>query len=85
MSFNTKDSLRINSKKIDRPYQCLYVDQNIEVDIISAIAAKKQHITWREPEYKPVPSEFKFTKPRVDPDAKYYGPIATNYKSLSSY
>lgn len=82
---NSKESLRINSKKIDRPYQCLYVDQNIEVDKISEIAAKKQGISWREPEHKPVPSYFNFTKSRVDPDAKFYGPVAVNYKSLSSY
>lgn len=82
---NKRDSLRISSKKINRPYDCLYIDQNKVVDKISEIEEKKQKINWREPEYKPVPSQFNFTKPRVDPDAKFYGPVSVNYKSLSSY
>ena len=82
---SAKESIRINSKKVDRPYQCLYVDQNKVVDYLSNIQAQKDHISWREPEYKPIPSYFTFVKPIKDCDDKFYGPIGSNYKALSSY
>lgn len=74
-----------NSRKNNRSYECLYFDQNEEINRISKIQEKKDKISWKEPEYKPVPSYFNFIKPKEDPDAKYYGPLSNNYKSLYTY